>query len=216
MNSRDGRQTTTRRRVLLGMGAGTTVALAGCLGGGSGGAESVPVLGDPDADVVLEVYEDFGCPHCQSFNQNGFPEIQSQYLEAGHIRYEHRDFVVTGDPARQAASAAREVLNEHGNEEFWTFAKALYDNQNRLGSEAPGLFSELAENQGLDGAAIATAGEDRTHSDAVQADKQRGESFGVQGTPSFVLDGSLVDMSGAGTIQQQTTILANEIDAALQ
>lgn len=216
MNSHEKRQKTTRRRVLLGMGAGTTVALAGCLGGGSDGAENVPVLGDPDADVVVEVYEDFGCPHCQAYNQNGFPDIKTEYLESGDIRYEHRDFVVTGNPARQAASAAREVLNEHGNEEFWTFAEALYDNQSRLGSGAPGLFSELAENQGLDGAAIETAGEERAYSNAVEADKQRGQSIGVQGTPSFVLDGSLVDMSGAQTGEQRASILANKIAAALQ
>lgn len=216
MNSRQRGQKTTRRRVLLGMGAGTTAALAGCLGGGSGGAENVPVLGDPDADVVVEVYEDFGCPHCKAYNQNGFPQIQNTYLEEGRIRYEHRDFVVTGMPAEQAASAAREVLDEHGNEEFWTFAEALYDNQNRLGTEVPELFGELAENQGLDASSIETAGEDRTHENAVQADIDRGRNFGVQGTPSFVLDGSLVDMSGARTGEQRASILANEIDAALQ
>jgi protein-disulfide isomerase len=190
---------TTRRRVLLGAGVGATVALAGCSSGTADGADNVPVRGDPEADVTLEVYEDLGCPACQSYTQNVFPSIRSRYLDTGRIRYEHRDFIVKGPPARQAANAAREVLEQGGDAAFWAFTKAVFDNQNRLQTEAPGLFSELAGNVGVDEpSAVADAGRNLTHDSAVGADIDRGESLGVESTPSFVIDGSTVSGNNLG------------------
>ena len=198
--------TATRRRVLLGAGAGATVALAGCLGGDASGADNVPVRGNPDADVTLEVYEDMGCPACRNYVQNVFPGVRNQYLDGGRIRYEHRDFVVTGSAARQAANAAREVLERAGDEAFWAFVKAVFDNQNRLGTEAPGLFGELAGGIGVEEqSAVTEAGESLSHDSEVDADIQRGESLGVSSTPSFVIDGDTVDGSN----------LVSEIDQAL-
>jgi protein-disulfide isomerase len=206
---------TTRRRVLLGVGAGATVALAGCTSGGEGGADNVPVRGNPDANVTLEVYEDLGCPACQSYIQNGFDSIQTNYLEDGLVRYEHRDFITTGIAAEQAASAAREVLERHGDEDFWAFVHAIYDNQNRLRAEVPSLFGEIAGNLGLDADAIEAAGENRDHQNAVQADIDRGRNLGVQGTPSFVVDGNLVDRSGAATMNQLVAAVSQQLDQAL-
>jgi protein-disulfide isomerase len=191
----DGSQGTTRREILLGAGAGATVALAGCTNSTPGGADTVPVRGDPDADVTLEVYEDLGCPACRSYVQDVFPDIQSRYLDDGRIRYEHHDFIVTGPAAEQAASAAREVLDREGDEGFWSFTGAVFDNQGRLPSQAPGLFSTLAGNLGFDDpAAIATAGQNLEYDSAVESDMNRGRSLGVEGTPSFVVDGSLVGL----------------------
>lgn len=203
----------TRRRVLLGIGAGAVVALAGCTDSVEDGAENVAVRGDPDADVVLEVYEDFGCPACQTYVQSGFPDIQAQYLDDGLIRYEHRDLITTefGD---NAASAAREVLQRHGNPEFWEFHSALYANQSRLRDEGPAMLGDVAEELGLDADAIQQAGEDRAHQDAVDADSDRGRSIGVDSTPGFAIDEELVDAAGA-TMSQRVATLAQEIDQAL-
>jgi protein-disulfide isomerase len=209
------RGTATRRRVLLGLGAGATVALAGCTGGTASGADSVPVRGNPDADVTLEVYEDFGCPVCRQYVLNLFPDLQSQYIADGLIRYEHHDYIVTSVAARHAANAAREVLDRHGDDAFWAFARALYDNQNRLQSEMPALFGDIAEQQGLDAAEIESAGQNLAHDSAVDADIERGDSLGVSGTPSFVLDGELVDTSGARDMGDVVNIVAQDINQAL-
>ena len=203
----NGSQGMTRREILLGAGAGATVALAGCTNSTPGGADNVPVRGDPDAAVTLEVYEDLGCPACRRYVQDVFPDIQSRYLSDGRIRYEHHDFIVIGPASEQAASAAREVLDREGDDGFWSFTGAVFDNQNRLQSEAPGLFSDLAENLGFDNPdAIATAGQNLEYDSAVESDMNRGRSLGVEGTPSFAVDGSLVELRE----------LTNELDEALQ
>lgn len=202
----------TRRRVLLGIGAGT-VALAGCTASVSDGAENPPTLGDPDADVVLEVYEDLGCPACAQFNteRNGFPAIESEYIEPGLIRYEHRDMITTGLGAEEAANAAREVFERHGNEAFWAFKSAILTQHDRVGSEVLALVGEVATEQDLDADAIEAAAANGTHQDVVDADVSRAESIGANRTPSFVVDESLVG-AGAGAVQE----VVRELDEALQ
>ena len=210
---------TTRRQVLLGVGGGAAVALAGCLGGTPDGADSVPVRGDPDADVVLEVYEDLGCSGCRQYVQNGFPTIRADFLDDELIRYEHHDFIVT-DPrdrvgaAERAANAAREVLDRHGDEAFWQFTGAVFDNQNRLRSESPGLFGELAGDLGVDADAVETAAVELDHESDIEADQNRGDALGVGATPSFALDGDLLDPP-RGTMNQLISGISQEIVRAL-
>jgi len=178
-------------------------------------AATVPVRGDPEAAVTLEVYEDLGCPACRSYVENGLPELEAGYIDEGRIRYEHRDFPVTGPAAEQAASAAREVLARHGNDAFWEFVSAVFTNQGRLQSNPPDVLGELAGNLGFDADAVATAGQERSHQSVVDRDFTRGEELGVEATPSFVVDGQLVDTGGARTIEDVVDAVIDTLDTAL-
>jgi protein-disulfide isomerase len=194
MNERQRAGRTLSRRTFLGGVGASTVALAGCLGGGTAeGSENVPVRGDPDADVTLEVYEDFTCPHCQTYERETFPQVQEAYLDPGLIRYEHRDYPFLGPEAWQASSAVREVYEENGNDRFWEYKSALMARGGEIESGAPEVFGSVAEELTLDAESIQSAAADRVHDDAAEADKERGQSLGVNGTPSFVVDGQLMD-----------------------
>ncbi|MEF8936794.1 MAG: thioredoxin domain-containing protein [Halovenus sp.] len=197
MNDNDDSRTVSRRLFLGAVGAGT-VALAGCASGSGGDPQvdhEAPVRGDPNADVTLEVYEDFSCPHCRTFNMQDLPALAQQYLEPGQIRYEHRDFPFLDDQSWQAANAAREVYLEHGDEAFWEYKSTVFARQGDLGTGAPEIFGEIASELefDLDAEAIQSAATDRPHDSILEDDKSRGESQGVSGTPSFVLDGELVE-----------------------
>lgn len=192
------------RRVVLGALGATTVALAGCVSGedeGAGGNESTctggatgaAVRGDPDAEITLEVYEDFSCPACHTYNAESFETIEAEYLEPELIRYEHRDLPFISDESWQAASAAREAYEGCGDAEFWEYKSALMAAGGRLESDAPDIFGEVAADVGLDADRIQTAAVDRTHDDHAQSDRTRGENLGVQGTPGFVVDGEVMD-----------------------
>lgn len=178
------------------------------------GAESMPVLGDPTADVTVEVYQDLNCPACRLYNQQGFPAVQTEFLAGDRIRYEYRSFVVTGTAGEQAASAAREVFERHGNEPFWAFKSELYRNQDRMPADVPAVFGEIATQLELDADAIATAGQQRSHQQTVDADYSRGQDFGVPGTPSFVVDGELLDTQ-ANTVDGLVSDLTQRVESAL-
>lgn len=181
----------SRRAVLASLGVGT-IALAGCLGDGDG-AETSPVLGDPDADVTLEVYTDFACPGCGAYAAGPMDDIKEAYTDPGHIRYEHRDLPIpVADPGSyQAASAAREVLAEYGSDEFWGYKSSLLDRQGELQS-GPGVLGDIADEMGLDGEAIQSAGVEQAHEDDVDSDHTRAQSLGVGGTPGFVVNDEFI------------------------
>ena len=224
------RETPTRREVLAAGGAVGMVGLAGCTGngatptatgqrdsdngngdgGGNGGGEtptaqlSPPVRGDPEADVTLAVYEDFGCPHCRDYNEDGYPDLAEAFVDPGRVRYEHRDLPIPVlDPeSLEAASAARAVQDRHGDGSFWAYADALFSNQQALGSETPGLYADLASDLSHDGEPVRTAAVDQAYADTVGSDRQRGIDAGVEGTPGFVVNGEVVaDGFGDSTVE---------------
>jgi protein-disulfide isomerase len=194
-----------RRRALLGAAGLVTTALAGCLGsgtsgssGGSGNATtrsgdplSAPVRGDPEAGVTVAVYEDFACPHCRSYNAEILPEVESEYIEPGTIRYEHRDFPLPVDDPQSyyAANAARAVQDRTGDEEFWTYADLLFENQSSLGGDR---YASLADEVGVDGDPVRGAAASRVYRTTVMGNKNRGKDEGVTGTPGVIVDGNVL------------------------
>ena len=230
------RNAPTRRRGLAALGATGAAGLAGCAGGSTSTADSQgggedgdtdgngagdsptaqpqlppPVGGDPEADVTLAVYEDFACPHCQAYNATGYPELAEALVDPGRVRYEHRDLPIPVlDPESfEAASAARAAQDRHGDEAFWTYADALFSNQDALGSETPGLYATLAADLGYEGEPVRADAVDQVYADTVASDRQHGVDAGIEGTPGFVVDGEVVT-SGFGDATVETVRAAVE------
>lgn len=190
------------------------MTLAGCLGSDEDGASEVPALGAEDAAVTLEVYTDFACGVCAAYDEQYFEDIQTQYVEPGNVRYEHRDFIIpVADPGSwQAASAAREVLTEYGSQEFWEFKTRLLERYDEI-SAGPAVYGEIAEQMDLDSDGIVAAAEDRVHESDVEADDTRGQVNGVQGTPSFVVDGELIE--DGETLPERMNAVTAAMDEAI-
>ena len=189
----------TRRSALA---AGVAVGLAGCLGDGgdqssdpTAGSEEtslgVPVSGNPDASVTMEVYEDFSCPFCGDFKHGIYPQIETEFLEPGDIRYEHRDFPIpVNEWSRPVANAARAVHDEAGDEALFEFTHEIY---HHLGGYSYEVIESVANDLGYDGDAARDAAETEPYDDVITADRERGESLGVGGTPTVVVDESIVE-----------------------
>jgi len=186
----------TSRRAFLASATAATAGLAGCVGGiagGSGGGcgggsepkvDSLPnpKLGDADAPVLLETYEDFSCPHCATFSQQVAPKIVSNFVEPGDVRWAFNDFPI---PVSQkwswaAASAARGVQDEADDATFFEYVKKLFENQQQYSMD---LVQSLADEVGVDGCAIGTDATNETYRPVVEADRQEGIDRGVDSTP---------------------------------
>ncbi|WP_076609592.1 DsbA family protein [Natronorubrum thiooxidans] len=195
------------RRTVLGTAAavGIGTGVAGCLG--SEDPPEPPVLGDPDADVTVTVYEDFSCPSCRQFKQEIFPDIEEAYIEPGRIRYEQRNYPIPVDETWSWAipCAARELYETEGNDAFWDFAAGIYD---YMGSYSYDVIETTAAELDLDGAAAREAAEEETHRSLVEDDKSYGSSNGVEATPAVFVDGEQID--------RRETRTATAIDAALE
>lgn len=213
-----GRMERTRRSLLAGAASVGVVGAAGCLGGGGGGGLSFdagaydcdltepsdpdldyrPTLGNPDADVTVQAFEDFTCGHCATYSLDHFPTIREDYIEPGDIHYEHWDFPLPVDEqwAVPIASAARGVGDRHGDEAFFEFAKASYESQGAYGDGS----SVDTMPGGADPCAVLADAEFTAYEEATQSDKSEGESMGVSGTPTIFVNGEAVNTYEAETI----------------
>jgi len=210
----------TRRSLLAGAASVGVVGAAGCLGGGGGGGGNTidtgeydcdlsepsdpdvdfrPVIGDPDADVVVRAFEDFTCGHCATYKLEHFPTVREEYVAPGEVRYEHWDFPIPVNEtwAVPVASAARGVGARNGSEAFFAFATAAYESQGSYSGEAIGAAAEAADADPC--AAIADA-QFAAYEEASMSDRSEGDSMGVSGTPTIFVNGEPVDDYRAATI----------------
>jgi protein-disulfide isomerase len=198
------------RRAYLGAVAGVGLAAtAGCLGGGGGGDGTgdctvedeptvsslpAPTIGADDADVTVAAFEDFACPHCATYSLEVFPDLRSEYVDAGVVRYEFHDFPIPVDErwSWQAASAARGVQDETDDETFFEYAHALFENQDDY---SPALIADLADEVGAPGCAIQADARNETYRPVIEADRERAVDRGAQGTPAVFVAGRSVSPS---------------------
>ncbi len=190
------------RRAAIGSTAALAVGgLAGCLGGNSG--ETVdslpsPTLGPENAPVTVQVFEDYACSHCGTFALEHFPQIVSEYVEPGEVRFEHHDFpFVDGEWSWKTASAARAVQDTVGEEAFFQYSKGLYQNMN---SYTLDLIESLAEQVDADPETVRSAASNLTYRPVLEADKEKGSEMGVSGTPTVFVEGEKAADYSFGTV----------------
>ena len=207
----------TRRTLLAGVAAGGVVGAAGCLGeDGPESSDTGPyeceleepaaldaefraVIGDPDADIVVQAFEDFTCEHCATYKLDHFPTIREEYVDPGTVRYEHWDFPIPVDEdwAHAVPSAARGVGVREGDEAFFAFASAIYESFGEYDLESIGAAAEAAGDDPC--AAMADAYHESGHG-ALEADREAGVSRGVDATPTVLVDGTATEDYGAETV----------------
>ncbi|GAA2186033.1 hypothetical protein GCM10009786_04990 [Leucobacter alluvii] len=159
----------------------------------------------PDAPTVVE-FLDFECEACGAL----YPYIE-QIREAydGRINYVVRYFPLDGHFNSMNAAIAVEAAAEQGKYE--DMFHLMFKTQKQWGegrdSEAE-LFRGYAEQIGLDMERFDNAIADPDTQARVQEDFDAGEALGVTGTPTFFLDGEMIELTGPED-------LPNALDAAL-
>jgi protein-disulfide isomerase len=170
----------------------------------STGAGDTPSIGAADAPVVLTEYSDFSCPFCQRHTFQVKPRIIATYVDAGLVRYEWRDLPFQGEPSVAAALAARAAQAQG---QFWAYHQGLFERQSE-GFSLDNLV-RLAGDIGLDVNQFSDDLHSGRHEALVRADAEAGRQLGFQGTPSFMINGTVI--VGA----QPYDAFAEVIDAAL-
>ncbi len=169
--------------------------------------------GAADAPVTIVEFSDFQCPYCGTYATTTYPEIIKRYVDTGKVKYAFRDFPLSQihPHASKAAEAARCARDQGGDTAFWAMHDALFATQDTWSQAAdvPAALADVAAGAQLDRAALATCLTEGKHAEAVDADFQAGVGYGVQGTPTFFVNGQL--LSGALPIEDFET----QIEAAL-
>ena len=115
------------------------------------------------------------------------PELNKKYVEDGTLRIEWRDFPYRGGESVNAAVAARTAQAQG---KFWAYHDLLYDNQSS-GYSDENLVA-LATEAGLDTGRFERDYKSSRYERLVRADFQRGLNLGVNGTPTFFINGRML------------------------
>ena len=91
--------------------------------------DELPRLGSADAPVKVVEFADFKCPHCKTFAEQIVPLMRNEFIRAGIASLYFMNFPVISGDSVTAGAAAAAVHDIYGNEAFWEFEKALFENQ---------------------------------------------------------------------------------------
>lgn len=140
------------------------------------------VLGDEHAPVTLVEYGDYECPHCG----RAHPIVKEVLRHFGaQIRFVFRHFPLTQiHPFAESAAETAEFAGAH--KRFWQMHDGLFENQFRLGLP---FFFELTKILGLSTSELQTALEAGLYAPKVRSDFMGGIRSGVNGTPTFFING---------------------------
>lgn len=145
------------------------------------------IEGDAAAPVTLIEYSDFQCPACGAF----YPMIQKLLKEkAGTVRLVYRQYpLVTAHPNAMNAARAAEAAGLQGK--FFEYHDQLFDHQTEWSPEKDpsGRFVDYAKAVGLDVDRFETDRAGEAADNAINDDRQSGDSIGVNSTPTFIVNG---------------------------
>jgi len=156
-----------------------------------------PVYGPADAKVILVEFLDPECEACRAMHPI-VNDLKTKYPERFQlvVRYMplHGNSVL-------AASAA-EAAGEQGR--YWEYLDVLYRAQSEWGEQQTPQqtrFLEYARVLNLDLAVFEKSLDDPKHAAKVERDRADGVASGVKGTPTFFLNGKLLELKATGDLE---------------
>ncbi len=168
-------------------------------------------MGDKNAPVTFIVYADYQCPFCGKFFSEVEPGIIKNYVNAGKVRFIHRDLAFLG-PESVASAEAAECSKDQGK--FWQFHDAVYMEEIKDGEEHNGnlnrdLFIRLAKQVGMDTNEFVKCYDAKKYSEEVANNVAAAQAAGINSTPSSFINGE--EVPGA----QPYSLFAGKIEALL-
>jgi protein-disulfide isomerase len=140
------------------------------------------VIGPETAPVTIVEYGDYECPYCGAAH----PNVKALQKSLGdNLRFAYRHFPLSQIHLHsfQAAEAA-EAAGAQGH--FWEMHDVLFEHQNRLGTQD---LLAYASALGLEPEPFAEDLVEHRHARRIREDFLSGVRSGVNGTPTFFVNG---------------------------
>lgn len=178
------------------------------------------VMGNPNAAVKLVEFGSMTCPHCREFDEAAMKPLTEQYVKSGKVSLEFRNFVT--NPYDLAASI---VARCGGPSSFFGLTRQLYAEQPEWIAKAQSAdpaqmqaigalpqeqqlaeiaklagFPQWAAMRGLPAAKLnACLADPEAPTKLVQMQSDAVSDFNIPGTPSFLINGKLVEIKPGST-----------------
>jgi protein-disulfide isomerase len=144
------------------------------------------IQGPDDAPMTLVEYGDYQCPYCGA----AYPVVKRLQRALGkELRFVFRNFPLTQiHPSALIAAEAAEAAALQGK--FWEMHDILFEKQAFL---EPDMILLWAKAIGLDMEKFAADVNDKSVSKRIKEDRKSGIQSGVNGTPTFFINGVRYD-----------------------
>lgn len=140
-----------------------------------------PVKGPADAKITLVEFSDFQCPYCARAVAQADAILRKHPKE---VRLVFKQYPL--DIHSQAELAAEAALAAHAQGKFWEMHDKLFANSHSISRDR---MLEWAKEIGLDAERFRSELDSRKYKPAVEKEIKDGDSAGVQGTPTFFVNG---------------------------
>ncbi len=169
------------------------------------------LMGNPNADVKVVEYASMTCPHCAEFAHTGMQPLIDKYVKTGRVSFEFRNFVMNGLDLSMSL-----IARCGGPERFFPLAEAMFENQRQFfdkmqaappeqqqalgqtpqGSAQLAGLQPWAAQRGVPSARQQQCLTNQAEIDRlVQMTSDASSVHNVQGTPSFLINGELVEQA---------------------
>jgi len=168
-----------------------------------------PTLGQPTAPVTVVEYADFLCGHCAHAVRLQ-KQVRAEFQDK--VRWVFKPFPLNSKPDSPGLLAAKAALAAGAQGKFWEFHDRLFAEQKpRSREELEGIARDL----GLDQARFLAMMNDPALERSILAGQEQAHSYGVQGTPTFFVNGrkivGAVPFPSMEQIVHQELALAGEL-----
>jgi protein-disulfide isomerase len=172
-------------------------------------------MGDPNAPVKIDVYEDFQCPACLQYTETTEKQLIDTYIAKGQVYYVFHQypFIDSNSTTKESHQAANASMCANAQGRFWDYHDMLFNNWN---GENQGGFTNkrllaFAQALGLNMNEFRACFDANQYKAQIQQDYQQGEALGVHSTPTVFVNGTEVTPGYIPSYQD----LSKAIDAAL-
>lgn len=151
--------------------------------------------GRPDAPVTVYEMADFQCPACRQFAVQVLPTLEREFIETGKVRWVFINLPLTSiHPNAMAAAEVAMCAARQGGNHFWRLHDLLFQEQDDWAkvTQPRAVLVSLARRAGADRAKLVACLDGGTVRAEVELDAQRAARSGARGTPSFYIEGGLL------------------------
>ena len=146
-------------------------------------------LGDPEAPVTVQAWEDFRCPACAAFNQRVKPGLVDDYIVSGQVKLEFHHFPLQQhEPGASLAAQASECAADQA--QFWPYHDRVF----LATASGPGAFLmerliEYAVELEMDANTFTSCMTNQSHLLTISGSLQAARAAGHNSTPTVLVNG---------------------------
>ncbi len=160
-----------------------------------------PVRGNPRAPVTIVTFSDYQCPFCSRAE----PTVQEVLQKYGRkVKFVFKNYPLPFHPYAMGAAEAAEAAGEQGK--YWQMHDLLFKNNTALTVDD---LDKYASEIGLNVTKFKAAMDSPQVKAAISQDQAQGSSVGVDGTPTFFINGH--KLVGAQPLEAFTALIDKEL-----